>query len=79
MYGLDIATGQKHISHRNLYKTTGPATVRNVTDVLPPLPEPECYVLAMGSTCTENQMAALEAGSAVVKDFVVEEPKPSLG
>lgn len=78
--GLDAATGTKFVTDG--YATTGPKNVRSVT-VGPPAPPqgpPECYVDAAPlanspSRCTNAQLAALQAGTAVVNaDRVVVAP-----
>lgn len=84
MSGLDIATGREMSDARlgqssDIYETVGPKTVRNATDVLPSEYKMECYTWAISDTCTEEQIAALAAGTAVVRDYVVVDPDGSSG
>lgn len=79
MSGHDVATGRKKIyKPSKLYTTIGPHEVRNAT-ILPPMPEPVCYTWAAGGTCTDNQIEALMAGTAVQKDYFVIDPTPEVG
>jgi hypothetical protein len=81
MFGLDVATGQ-HSSYSDsssgasLYHTTGPMVVRNVTGPLPPMPAISCYTWEGSSMCADDQLEALQDGSAIVKDFYVIKPAP---
>ncbi|OIW29530.1 alpha/beta-hydrolase [Coniochaeta ligniaria NRRL 30616] len=78
--GLDAATGTKFVTGG--YATTGPKNIRGVPapGAIPPQAPPECYVDAAPlanspSRCTSAQLAALQAGTAVVNsDRVVVVP-----
>lgn len=63
---------------RNGYSTQGPLSSLNVTNaVLPPVvSEPVCswYTVNNTQTCSEEQMAAVKDGSAVVQDWTVVSP-----
>lgn len=80
IFGLDAATGLQVVGSG--YATKGPSNIRNVTEsaVVPPQGPPECYVDAaplsnQPSRCTDAQLAALQAGTAVVNaDRVVVSP-----
>jgi hypothetical protein len=80
IYGLDAATGLQVVGGG--YATTGPKSVRDVgtTAVVPPQGPAECYVDAaplanFPSRCTDAQLAALQAGTAVVNaDRIVVSP-----
>lgn len=80
IFGLDAATGLQVVG--SVYATKGPSNIRNVTEsaVVPPQGPPECYVDAaplsnQPSRCTDAQLAALQAGTAVVSaDRVVVSP-----
>lgn len=78
MSGLDVATGTSKIEKSGdcPYRTTGPLTVRNVTEALPPMPEPMCYVWTTETMCTDDQQLALENGTAVIQDYYVVTPQP---
>ncbi|PSR90293.1 Alpha/Beta hydrolase protein [Coniella lustricola] len=60
------------------YSTTGPLSVSNVTNTIypPPLSALQCgwYVTADTQVCNDAQIAAVEAGTAVVVDWVVVSP-----
>ncbi|KAK3327682.1 carboxypeptidase S1 [Cercophora scortea] len=68
--GLDVATGRVIVARAfgPRYSTTGPSSVLNVTNAVPPAPQPECYVDAapLFMRCTQGQIAALLDGTAVV-------------
>jgi hypothetical protein len=86
MAGLDAATGEEFVSPRKWgktwdkdecdYTTSGPATVREVTQSLPEMPKPECYIWSVVNRCSDTQVAALANGTAVVKDSFVISPGP---
>ena len=69
----DVATGRIDTAADGSYSTEGPSdtlAVRNEP------PEPElmfCYLYDIGSTCTEEQVAAVGNGSAVVRHWVVKD------
>ncbi|ROT43715.1 alpha/beta-hydrolase [Sodiomyces alkalinus F11] len=77
--GVDIATGRTPVAPGSSgYSTSGPSDIRGVKASRPSGPRPLfCYVagrsLPAGS-CSEEQIAALRDGSAVVEDFVVVNP-----
>jgi hypothetical protein len=75
MSGLDVATGTESTQAGEcLYQTEGPLTVRNLTSIMPPVPESMCYTWAATSMCTGNQLNALNNGSAVVENYYVVDP-----
>ncbi len=60
------------------YSTVGPASSFAIKNVLPPDPPPVCYLFNAPGSCTGNQLAALAAGTAVVKDYIVVDPAPDV-
>ncbi|KAK0777444.1 hypothetical protein LTR59_013859 [Friedmanniomyces endolithicus] len=75
LFNKDIASGRLPTSGRfNNYSTTGPSSSFSVKDVLPPVPDPICYVYTVGSACTVDQYVAFEEGNATVVEFVVTDP-----
>lgn len=75
----DVATGVVRLSKTPDYASKGPHSVRNVTNEVP---EPElstCYVAEASVSCTDEQLAALADGSAVVEDSVVVKPAGTRG
>lgn len=77
MFGKDVATGEE--SKEN--GTRGPLSSWGIRNEVPQKEvENQCYTYVAGDTCTEEQLGALADGSAVVKEFVVVEPRgKSLG
>ncbi|PLB44803.1 carboxypeptidase S1 [Aspergillus steynii IBT 23096] len=77
MASKDIATGEEWLidDYSETYRTRGPHSSFGVKNVMPEPAEPVCYTLDMMTTCTEGQKEALVNGTAVVRDFVVVEPK----
>ncbi|KAL8310303.1 hypothetical protein RB597_010231 [Gaeumannomyces tritici] len=69
----DVATGTVDTAATPDYRTTGPATVRDVLSEPPPQVPYFCYTLSP-DTCTDGQVAALRGGSAVVKDYIMIDP-----
>src|SRR5689334_923282 len=76
MFDKDVATGLVNITAisggNGSYSSNGPANSFHIKNVLPPSPENECYVWDPVNTCTSEQITALANGTAVVKDFIVE-------
>ncbi|KAF3760885.1 putative carboxypeptidase S1 [Cryphonectria parasitica EP155] len=74
--GRDVATGE--IDVLGGYSTRGPLSTLNVTNaVLPPVvAAPQCgwYLASDPSSCTDEQRAALQAGTAVVVDWEIVSP-----
>lgn len=69
MFDTDIATGTTAISSN--YSTVGLASSFGIKDVLP-VPHPIiCYTYDSVSTCTDEQLEWLAAGTAIVEDFVL--------
>lgn len=53
------------------YSTIGPASTWHIKNEVFPAPQPVCYILDAGDSCTEDQWALVENGTAVVKDYIV--------
>lgn len=83
MNNLDIATGKIATAgggDSTVYATTGEMSTWTVKNEPPPPPQPTCYVLSLGTTCTNEQINAVFNGSAVIKNWVVvEQNKGSSG
>lgn len=79
IFGKDLATGSIDVTTTaadSYYSTQGPASVFNVTNEPPLDPGSECFVLIYPFTgsCTDEQIAALYDGSAVIENNVVVSP-----
>ncbi|KAF3021516.1 hypothetical protein E8E14_012011 [Neopestalotiopsis sp. 37M] len=80
IFGKDLATGSTDVTTTaaadSYYSTQGPASVFNVTNEPPLDPGSECFVLIYPFTgsCTDEQIAALYDGSAVIENNVVVSP-----
>lgn len=75
IFNTDLATGSISTSgSSNNYSTKGPSSCENIKLKLPPPPPPSCYLLLLASTCTNDQLAAIEEGSADIVDFTVVKP-----
>lgn len=77
MASRDIATGKEWLidDYPSTYGTKGPHSSFGIKNVMPEPAEPVCYTLDMSTTCTERQKEALLNGTAVIRDFVVVEPR----
>ncbi|KAK4184923.1 putative carboxypeptidase [Podospora australis] len=73
MGGKDVATGEEE---QKGYASKGPKSSMEIRQQAPGSPESICYIDQVGTTCTENQIEALMAGTAVIENGVVVEPKP---
>lgn len=71
MFDQDVATGIVNICENPSYSSQGPASSFHIKGELPPSPKNECYLWDATVTCTEEQLLALQEGTAVVKDFIV--------
>ncbi|KAK1055262.1 hypothetical protein LTR74_015801 [Friedmanniomyces endolithicus] len=75
IFNKDVASGRLLTSGRfNNYSTTGPSSSFSIKDVLPPVPDPICYVYTVGSACTVDQYVAFEEGNATVVEFIMTDP-----
>ncbi|KAF4997261.1 hypothetical protein FGRMN_3996 [Fusarium graminum] len=75
MFRRDLATGKVDLKKNTGYKTKGPKSVAGVRNKVPGTIENTCFVRSAGISCTDEQLEALTRGEAVVKDWVVVEPK----
>jgi hypothetical protein len=75
MTGRDVATGRIEVAGGNVnYSSAGPLNSFGIKNAAPESPPPVCYIVSASITCAPNQIAALKAGTAVVRDFVVVSP-----
>lgn len=75
MLNLDIATGNKTtIGDFNNYSSVGPNDSWHIKNELPGPAVVECNIWAAQASCTPAQLAALQNGTAIVKDFIVISP-----
>ena len=76
MQKRDVATGK--IAVTDDYSTNGP--FRSTTTLkAPPMPSATCYLRVLPSTCAENQIIAVENGTAIIKDGIITDPPPTPG
>lgn len=66
---LDIATGKVSTLEHPDYATEGPSDSWGWLNEIPENPEPKCYTLALTSTCTDEHIAAILNGTAIIKDY----------
>ncbi|KAF2813710.1 alpha/beta-hydrolase [Mytilinidion resinicola] len=74
MFYKDVSTGHHNIETGKGYKSKGPASAWGFKDVLPPPPPPECSISYASTSCSEDQLAALANGTAVVENNIVVQP-----
>ncbi|KAE8446168.1 hypothetical protein EG329_012393 [Mollisiaceae sp. DMI_Dod_QoI] len=75
MRNMDIATGEVAVGEGHGYQTTGPMDSWSWNNsTLPPPPPIACSTWAVGVTCTDNQINALQSGTAIVVNDVVISP-----
>ncbi|KIV90011.1 hypothetical protein PV10_07361 [Exophiala mesophila] len=72
LFNLDISTGEIDTAANGSYATVGPADTWQFKNEDPPEPLWVCYAYSPGDTCTDEQIEALENGTAVVMDWIVE-------
>ena len=71
---MDVATGNEKAGKGCGYQTKGPGDAWGWRNVLPKSPEPICSTWYADITCSDEQYAALEDGSAVVEHDLVVSP-----
>ncbi|KUJ23315.1 alpha/beta-hydrolase [Mollisia scopiformis] len=71
MFHTDIATGGISIADHNNYSTTGPSSGFHIKNTMPDNPPNICYTYMATTTCTTDQLAKLQNGTAVVEDWIV--------
>ncbi|KZF22817.1 putative carboxypeptidase S1 [Xylona heveae TC161] len=69
MFNKDIASG--NLSSLGNYSTHGPSSTWQIKNEVPPSPDPICYTLALEYTCTEDQIASVLNGTALIHDWVL--------
>lgn len=73
LFNRDLATGKVDTAKNGSYSTKGPTSTWQFKNQVPESPEPECYILALEATCTEDQIASVVNGTAVIRDYVLVE------
>lgn len=71
IFGNDIATGTLSASNNASYSTVGSSTTFEVKNRDLGSPSPQCYVLALATTCTDEQMRNVIAGIGLVHDYIL--------
>ncbi|EEP79450.1 hypothetical protein UREG_04296 [Uncinocarpus reesii 1704] len=66
----DIATGEIDTAREVTYSTSGSSTTFQVKNEVPPLPDPECYILQFG-TCTTQQIYNVGNGTGLVRNYIL--------
>ena len=80
MFDTDVATGRFPTNGvGNNYTTSGPLSSWQWKNSLGPSPKVQCYIYLVPSTCTAEQYAALQNGTAEIVDFIVVKPDGSDG
>ncbi|KAL6354101.1 hypothetical protein LRP88_12435 [Fusarium phalaenopsidis] len=74
MFGRDIATGKINMAQNGNYSTAGPKSVADVKNKVMEALENMCFV-RLPESCTDEQLAALANGTAVVTDWIIVEPR----
>ncbi|RDA84713.1 hypothetical protein CP532_5232 [Ophiocordyceps camponoti-leonardi (nom. inval.)] len=72
----DVATGSQHVSAEY---STGGSIKSTVTHEAPPSPAVTCHLRALASACAQNQIDAVDNGTAVVKGGIVVQPPVAPG
>ncbi|KAJ5602725.1 hypothetical protein N7537_005681 [Penicillium hordei] len=71
LFNRDLATGKINTARNGSYTTRGPPSTWHIKNKVPESPDPVCYILALESTCTEDQIASVINGTAIIRDYVV--------
>ncbi|KAH9893796.1 carboxypeptidase S1-like protein B [Xylariomycetidae sp. FL2044] len=81
LFNLDIATGTVDTAAPGgepEYATEGPADTWAIKNEDPPDLLHWCYLLDLGSTCTEEQIESVVNGSAVIVDYIIRDANTTL-
>ena len=73
LFNRDIATGRVDTAAHPHYRTRGPHDTWHIRNEVPEQYDDFCYILDP-DTCSEEQIDAVYAGTAVIEDYVVVEP-----
>jgi carboxypeptidase D len=73
LFNRDLATGKMDIAANGSYSTRGPDSTWHIKNQVPESPAPVCYILALESTCTAEQIARVVNGTATIRDYIVVE------
>ncbi|KAL8970015.1 MAG: hypothetical protein Q9197_004047 [Variospora fuerteventurae] len=72
IFGQDIATGAVDVNANPDYSTQGPSDTLSTRQAPPDRPYPDqCYILALGDTCTEEQIESVLDGTALVRNYIL--------
>jgi hypothetical protein len=71
IFGMDIATGSVATSNNSNYSTTGSSTTFEVKNQDLGSPISQCYILALDTTCTDDQYYSVINGTALIHDYIV--------
>lgn len=73
LFGRDISTGKVEVNPSN-YTTVGPANTYNITNKpLEAQPLQFCYTQDMSGSCTDEQVATIQNGSATICSYIVKD------
>ncbi len=75
---LDIATGTTSTGANNLYATGGPPNTWHFKNELPPPFLDFCYVYSARALCTEEQIEAVQNGTAEIRSWIVVDKNSTL-
>jgi hypothetical protein len=71
LFNQDIATGEINALENSDYATTGPADTWDIKNEPPAQYLQFCYVLDPSALCTEDQIMAIENGTAQIVNYIV--------
>lgn len=74
VWDRDVATGTRRLVANGNYMSSGPVSAWSHFEILPDVPTPVCDIWAAAVACTDEQLAALANGSAVIEDDIVVSP-----
>ncbi|KAL8700597.1 MAG: hypothetical protein Q9201_005361 [Fulgogasparrea decipioides] len=72
IFGQDIATGNINVNANQNYSSEGPLSSLDTRQAPPENPYGhQCYVLALGATCTDEEVEMVLDGTAVVHNYIL--------
>ena len=78
IFGTDIATGTISTNDKPDYATEGSSTTFQVKNQDPGSPSPQCYILDLANTCTDEQMKSVWDGTGLIHDWILIDKNQSM-
>lgn len=78
LFNRDVSTGKTDTAANDTYHTQRPLDTWDAKNVPPEQPLQVCYSLDSGAMCTEDELEAISNGSAVLRDWILQDANSTL-